>query len=438
MLMYLRIAFRNLSQAPRRTFFLGTALAIVTLLLVMLLSLSQGLSNTMIRSATTLSAGHVNVAGFYKPKPQDSIPLVNDASKVRGIVEKNTPGLDFVTDRNRGWARIVSDTTSLYAALFGIDINEEKRFVEVIQLSEDHPESDMSRLTEPHTALIFESQAKRLGVTVGDAITLIAETPNGVANTLEARIVAVGEDLGFMSNWNVFVSKGTILDLYGLKPDTTGAVMVYLKDPDRSDEVMGHLRTVFESEGYALMDHVPQPFFMKFETVSGEDWTGQKLDLTTWRDEVSFLQWVLTAIDTISFFLVGILTVIIAVGIMNALWIAVRERTQEIGTLRAIGMRRYRTLLMFMTEALLLGFLATTLGALAGAALAGAIDAAQIKVPVDAVKAILMSDTINLAVTPAHVIVSVLVFTLVTGLSALWPAARASRMQPITAIHSVN
>ena len=34
------------------------------------------------------------------------------------------------------------------------------------------------------------------------------------------------------------------------------------------------------------------------------------------------------------------LLVIIAVGIMNTLWIAIRERTREIGTLRAIGMQR--------------------------------------------------------------------------------------------------
>ena len=40
--------------------------------------------------------------------------------------------------------------------------------------------------------------------------------------------------------------------------------------------------------GYTVMDHDPQPFFMKFETVMGQDWTGQRLDLTIWRDEVSW------------------------------------------------------------------------------------------------------------------------------------------------------
>ena len=44
--------------------------------------------------------------------------------------------------------------------------------------------------------------------------------------------------------------------------------------------------------GYQVMEHDPRAFWMKFETVNREDWTGQKLDVTTWEDEISFLQWI--------------------------------------------------------------------------------------------------------------------------------------------------
>ena len=89
------------------------------------------------------------------------------------------------------------------------------------------------------------------------------------------------------------------------------------------------------------MDPDPRAFWLKFETVNREDWTGQKLDVTTWEDEISFIQWTVTAHRPGSpCTLIGVLLVIIVVGIMNTLWIAIRERTREIGTLRAIGMQR--------------------------------------------------------------------------------------------------
>mgnify|MGYP001796548116 CR=1 FL=1 len=64
--MILQIALRNLIQARRRSLFLGLALAADTLLLVLLLGLSNGLTDTMLRSAATQSSGHLNVSGFYK------------------------------------------------------------------------------------------------------------------------------------------------------------------------------------------------------------------------------------------------------------------------------------------------------------------------------------------------------------------------------------
>jgi putative ABC transport system permease protein len=136
--------------------------------------------------------------------------------------------------------------------------------------------------------------------------------------------------------------------------------------------------------------------------------------------------------------LIAILLVIIVIGIMNSMWMSVRERTQEIGTLRAIGMSRGRVLGMFMAEALLLGLGATTIGALIGAAIALTLDAMAIRVPVDAVKAILMSETLHMAVAPPQLVTAVLVFTTITVLAALIPAMRAARMQPVTAIQSTT
>ncbi|MCK6545039.1 FtsX-like permease family protein [Myxococcota bacterium] len=445
--MFLTIAARNLVQAKRRTLLIASALIMVTTLLVLLLALSRGLTETMIHSATTLSTGHLNVAGWFKSKPADAAPMLRETPTLRKIVEESTPGLDYVIDRHRGWSRIVSETGSVQVGLSGIDYAEEGRFFEAIQLAEEHDYKeggraqvlgDVSKLANPRTMMIFASQAKILGVNVGDQVTLSSETNTGARNTLDVTVVAIAKNVGMMSNWNAYLPKKDIMDLYNITPDTTGAVMVYLKDIEQAQQTMNHLRQVLTDKGYTLMDHDPQPFWMKFDTVAGEDWVGQKIDLTIWSDEVSFLTWVLTALDSISVMLVGILVVIIVIGIMNSMWISVRERTGEVGTLRAIGMGRGRVLVMFLVEALLLGLASTSVGALVGAAIAFGIDAANVQITEEAVQAILMSDRLHLSVQPGQLVAAIVMFTAMTALAALFPALRASRMQPVTAIQTVT
>ena len=443
----LLIAFRNLVQARRRTILLSIALALVTLLLVLLLALSQGLQDTMIRNVTSQLTGHVNVAGFYKLKAKDAIPMVTHAAAARRIVEENTQDVDYIVMRLRGWGKMISDVASIQVAIHGLTAAEEGHFLGSVQLAKesdykeggrDEALGDPGKLSQPETAMIFEGQAKRLGITVGDKVSVTVETEQGQANVLDMTIVAVAKSSGFMSNFSLYIPNETVSKLYNLSPDATGAVMIYLKDIARANDVMYQLVDVFKRKGYDIMDHDSKPFWDKFERVMGEDWTGQKLDLTTWKDEASWLQWILRAFESVSFVLVTILTVIIAIGIMNAMWIAVRERTREIGTIRAIGLSRKGVMALFMLEAALLGLIATTLGGIAGALMAYGIDQAQIRITVDAVKMMLMSDTLHLSVHWFHIVEAAAAFTLVSCLATIWPAARAAFLQPVKAIQSIG
>lgn len=447
MRMYLIIAVRNLLQAKRRTALLSVALVSVTALLVLLTALAGGISDTMVRTATILMSGHVNVAGFYKAKQTDAFPIVTQAAELKRIVEEKVRGVDYVVDRVRGFARIVSESESIQAALAGVDLSQEKALAERLLLAKqseyqdggkDVVVGDIQGLREPNTIVLFAAQAKRLGVDVGDSLTIAAQTTSGVTNTAEVRVVAVAQDIGMMSNFSVFLPHTVVRDIYQMTPDTSGAIMVYLEDAERAAEVMAQLYAVLEAKGYTLRDHLAQPFFMKFQTVGNESWTGQEIDLTTWQDEMAMLRWTLTALQMVSTILVSVLVVIIAIGIMNAMWIAVRERTQEVGTLRAIGMQQRSVLAMFMTEAVVLGIVATALGGVVGTIAALVIDAARWHIPIAALRAILMSDVLHLTVAPAGVLAAIGGFTVVAVVAALWPATKAARMQPVTAIHHVG
>lgn len=445
--MLLRIALRNLLQARRRTLLLGAALAAVTALLVLLMALSAGIGDTMIRSATTLASGHVNVGGFFKARSSDAAPFVRGVSELRALVERELPELEHMVDRARGWARVVSSEGSMQVGLTGINVADESRLMETLRLvpesdyrdgGRDEVLGDPRSLAETEGAIVFAAQARRLGLRVGDPLTIVAETMQGQRNSAEVEVAAVVDDIGFMSNFSMFVSKRTLRKLYRLGEDVSGVVQVYLRDAKMAPAVMERLRTALEREGHELLPHEPTPFFAKFSSVSGEAWTGQRLDTTIWKDEISFLGWILGAVDTVSFTLVGTLLVIIAIGITNSMWISVRERTNEIGTLRAIGMGRRQVMAMFLYEAGLLGLVFTGLGALSGAGVALLLDWAEIRVGIEAVSAVLMSDVLHLVVEPKDVIRAVVGFSFVAAGAALWPAIRAARLQPVTAIHHVG
>ncbi len=431
LLLDLRIASRSLFQHRRRTLFLGLAIAGVTALLVLLNALSSGIRETMIRTATTLSTGHVNVGGFFKITKSAGGSVVTDYEKVIAAVRASVPELESLVHRGRGWAKLVSDSGSTQAGLSGLDIHNEPAFRRVVRLVE----GNLDDLAQPNTMLIFESQVEKLKVKVGDAITVSAQTTRGTANTVDCRIVAVAKDLGLLSKFGVFVPVATTRNLYQLRPDTTGVVQLYLQPrylPD-AQRIAARLRGQLAALGWGVMEADPQPFWMKFQNIAREEWTGQKLDVTTWDDEISFLTWTLDLLGWLTGALLTILLAIVVIGIMNTMWIAIRERTREIGTLRAIGMQRTGVLRMFLYESLLLGLAGSTAGLLLGVGVGSLLNAARLEVPIT-VQLFLMSDTLHLAMQPSVLLRAVALITLVTTLAALYPAYRAARLRPVSAM----
>jgi ABC-type antimicrobial peptide transport system permease subunit len=185
------------------------------------------------------------------------------------------------------------------------------------------------------------------------------------------------------------------------------------------------------------MDREAKPYWQKIQSVNREDWTGQKLDLTTWEEEMSFLKWTSSAIDGLMYVLTVVLLIIISIGIMNSMWISIRERTREIGTLRAIGMQRRRVLSMFMIEAFSLGVLGTLSGAVIGLVLAGLLNLAHIHVP-NGAQMFLMSNTLKMTVEVVRVLKGMTVITCCTTLISIIPSIHAARLKPISAMQHIG
>jgi ABC-type lipoprotein release transport system permease subunit len=358
--------------------------------------------------------------------------MVTDYDTVAAIVRQNLPEMDFMVQRGRGWGKVVSDSgSSVQALMSGLDIAAEPAFKGVVEVIS----GDLDELAKPNTLLLFEQQAKRLEVKVGDAVTLSASTAGGAANTIDCRVVAIAREVGIWTNFLVYVSNESLRRLYQLRADVTGALQIQVKPRYLGDlnALAERLRQRLAQAGYAVMEPDPEAYVMKLETVASEDWTGQKLDVSTWEDELSLMMWTFRALQSLSFVLLLILLVIMAAGIMNTFWIAVRERTREIGTLRAIGMQRTGVVRLFLLEAVLLGIFGATTGVALGALATWLINVVSLPVPVS-VQLFLMRSSLHLALELRTLAAGILLITIVTGAAAVYPAVRAARRRPVDAM----
>lgn len=128
-----------------------------------------------------------------------------------------------------------------------------------------------------------------------------------------------------------------------------------------------------------------------------------------------------TSANTLSMLLIAVAIIVFVVGgigIMNVLFVSVKERTQEIGILKALGCNKREILLEFLTEACMIGTFGGIFGVAAGYALVPAVRLTGMTVEPLAVGGLLA-----------------LVFAVVTGtLFGFYPAYKAAQLMPIEAL----
>jgi len=131
---------------------------------------------------------------------------------------------------------------------------------------------------------------------------------------------------------------------------------------------------------------------------------------------------------------IGVLTLGIGgVGLMNVMLVSVTERTREIGLLKALGAKRRHIRWQFLLEALIIAAAGGLIGYLFAQILA-------LSVGIIPFWSTILEDPtrqadIHLAVSARAIITAVLTLGTVGVLSGIFPAIRASMMDPVEALH---
>ncbi len=130
--------------------------------------------------------------------------------------------------------------------------------------------------------------------------------------------------------------------------------------------------------------------------------------------------------------IVAVVAIIVTIGVGNTMLMAVAERRKEIGTLRAVGITRNAVHRLVLAESAAIGLFGYLIGTGVGITLAAVYDHLYRAAPASALARFL--HVAPAMTTPRSIALAGLLIVGVGTLAALYPAARATRIEPIAAL----
>ncbi|MDF1562362.1 MAG: ABC transporter permease [Deltaproteobacteria bacterium] len=405
-----KIAWRNLYRQGRRTIITATAMAVGSALCIAGVALTDGMYNDMFDSLVTASIGHVQVHHPDYPKQKSLYETMDQEAvlaKIDALGEESA--LRGAAPRAYGFSLLASKNKAGGARLQGILPSREKTVTEV---HEEMVEGEYLPDVPEQGILLGDGLAKTLKVKLGDELVAVTQAADGSMGNELYRIT------GIFHTGNTMLDRGGALlhlaDLQSLLAMEGKIHEVSLQATDRAhiDALTAALRSALPEDEHLVRD---------------------------WRAVDPLMGQMLAMQDASVWILLALVFSVAGLGILNTMLMAVFERTKELGVMRALGMRPYRVVMLVLMETGLLGLLSAAIGAVGGALLTW-------KLVVDGLDltSFMSGGVTSMGVTFEPVmygdfrvdrIVLVSGFVIVVSLaSAIWPAFRAARLDPVTAM----
>jgi putative ABC transport system permease protein len=244
-------------------------------------------------------------------------------------------------------------------------------------------------------------------------IDLLAATAQGAPNIVSLSVLTA-QNQGFKEMDEIFVGLPLGLAqklIYGRGEKQVTSVVVQLKDTDSLEQAVSRLNHIFVEKNWGL-------------------------EVRTFHDLTPFYDQATGMFRSIFAFLAVLMGAIVLFTVINTMSMVVMERTVEIGTIRALGLRRNAVRLLFVVEGALLGMVGASLGVVSAIVLATLVNASHMTwLPPNNVERIPLN--VNVTSNPQLIVWTWIFLVLIATLSAFFPANRAAKLTVVNALHQV-
>lgn len=401
----LRLAGRSLRRNPLRSALTALGVVVGVAAVIAMVSVGQGARSRVQAQLASVGTNIVMLfpgatsSGGARAGWGTATPFtVADAR----AIERGIPGLRGVSYFRRGVVQVQGGGESWSTTLWGVP--------ESFSRVRDWPVALGSFLRRSHD----ESGAKVavLGSTVAEQLFGVGQDPVGAeirVKDVPFRVIGVMSEKG-QTVWGRDQDDAVFIPFTTAERKVLGAKRIGDVDMIRLGMVSAH------DEG-RVVDELTQLFRQRRRIQPGEE---ENFAIRTMSEMSAAAEGSADAMSNLLLAIASISLVVGGIGIMNVLLVSVSERTREIGIRLAVGAKSRHILLQFLCEAVALSSIGGLIGVVLGIIVAVLISE--------------LSDWPTL-ISPTAIVGATLFSAAVGIFFGYYPARKASRLDPIQALH---
>lgn len=405
------LALRNLGREMRRAALTAAAMAIGLALLIVSRTLSDGAHEDWIDSGVRLGSGHVvfNAPGYRNSESLEDRLSENQVEAAFAAVERaGLPEAVLTSVRVSARGLASSPDGAIPAWIQGVDPAAELAFS---RLGTDVLDGRYLEEGDRLHAFIGQGMALRLGLRIGSRMVLTAQGASGDIEGQLVRVVGMFRTgVPEMDDVLVHIPLGTARDWLGVEGATSVATL--LPHSTFTGQVHEAAAAALQSSGVEVTP---------WEEASPELYSAVRID------------------DAGDWAFHLILFAIVALAILNAVFMSVLHRKRELGLLRALGLSSRQTGLVVFLEGVLVTAASGVIGVALGFALVwvffrNGLDLTGL-MPEDLSFAGIVFNPIMYPVIDVRHLTQSLFFIAVIGVSAsVFPAWQAAALDPAESV----